>query len=141
MKRIYVSCASAQIERAERCIAYARELGLEVIHDWPAEMRRHGSDAQLDASTLRSAFRLDMLRAHQADALVLLYPDPGVSSMGVWWECGAFFAMGERPEPMVVSHLPEQTLDLWTATLAKGFVSSDRAAIDWLFVWRSRMGK
>lgn len=105
--RIYVSCASAELDRAVRAMAHVRALGGEVVGDWTPAVATFGSEAGVLSRDERSDRATEMLEhVASAHALVFLDPPSGIATKYAWLEAGV--AWGRMP--IVVStpgpHLP-----------------------------------
>lgn len=101
---IYIAGASAEIERAEAAIAYARSLDLTVTFPWPEDVRAHAATGRTDADLTDHEMQRHVLRdvrgIVEARVVVLLVPAAGIHTTGAWWEAG--FATAHR-KPVVVS--------------------------------------
>jgi len=91
--RVYVAGASAEIERAEALIARLRDAGVEVISDWPENVRRAGAaNIGLTHEVRLAAARACSLGVRRSDWLVVL--EPKAPTIGAWVEMGIALAQG-----------------------------------------------
>lgn len=126
--RIYV--AGASVERRERAIPAIASLltaGLEVTHDWTAEMEKYTnpehSDEDVPETTRKRCAVLDLNGVRTADFVLLLAPNERGSS-GAWIEMG--FALGLQV-PLVISG-PRARRSIF-ASLAYALFETDEEAI------------
>ena len=93
---IYVSAASAEIERAESAMAHLRAVGFEITHDWTVVMREAFRREPIDAE---KAAHDDLWNGIEpCDALIGLLPK--APSKGFWLEVG--FAIGIQDGPHTI---------------------------------------
>lgn len=118
--KIYVSAASAELERAERFIAAARVAGLVVTEDWTVPFRRHLDGEPVDASQVAAD---DLNGVFAADVLVVLIPKGEATSRGLWVELGFAFAEGKS----VIAVGDPEALDIWGCMCA--FVATEDEAL------------
>lgn len=141
--RIYVAGASSEIERAERVIHFALGAGLVVTEDWPKVMRSQaGPDSTLHASALRPILQRCLDGVMAADALLLLLPNTGHATVGMWADLGYALALRDHGirAPIVASRglrgpipLPDtEPVSGWARCFASAIVTTDEAAIRYL---------
>lgn len=97
--KLYISGASAELDRCKRAIDFARRLGAEV-HDWTELVEANPDDPELV-----DALRADLNAISECDAVVFLTPVQ--PSIGAWVELGyadaaaPIFASTERSRDRV----------------------------------------
>lgn len=95
---VYIAGASAEWERAKARMDWVRsEPGLELAHDWVADVVKHRvnggkSDADLTDEQRFKLASYDMAAVGTCDIFWLLVPDAGVLTVGAWVELGAAIA-------------------------------------------------
>ena len=90
--KVYVAASSKEIDRAERVIAALRKAGVVVTHDWPAEMRKHPADHELDDDVLLPELERDLQKGVRPADLVLVLA-PQQPTQGAWVELGAAWGL------------------------------------------------
>ena len=93
---IYVSAASAEIDRAEIAMGHLTCAGFEITHDWTTVMRAHLRGEKVDAA--KAAFDDLWNGVEPCDALIGLLPK--APSKGFWLEVG--FAIGIQDGPHTI---------------------------------------
>lgn len=111
---VYVAGSSGELERARRAMAYLRAAGLEVAHDWVAEVERVGVANPADATRAqRSGWAVScLLGLTDASAVWLLAPE--VETRGAWLEIGYALdrSLDGRGPPIVSSGRTSQSIFL-----------------------------
>ncbi len=86
--KIYVACASAEIDRAEKWIAALRERHIEVTSTWTENIRKVGSANPTDATKEQRAQWARQCLSEVAAADVLWLLQPKALTSGAWIEFG-----------------------------------------------------
>lgn len=94
--KLYIAGASADIERAERWIAKAREAGVHVTEDWPAKVRTAGAANVGTIEQLRAAAEACERGVIAASVVWVLVPRETRPTAGAWYEMGMARALGAR---------------------------------------------
>lgn len=90
IERVYVAGASSEIIRCERFIARVRAVGIDISYDWTVGARNAPVGPE-DLDDFLAPLCLSGVAA--SDAVVLLAPLPGHSTVGAWAEMGAGFGL------------------------------------------------
>jgi hypothetical protein len=90
VERPYVAGASSEVLRCERFISMVRELGIEVTHDWPEDLRTARVEPEA-VDVYLSPRCLAGIAA--ADLVVVLAPLSAGVTAGAWVEMGAALAL------------------------------------------------
>ena len=103
--RIYIAGASAEWDRAQSRMDWARENGFTIAYDWVADVIKYRveggqSDADLTKEDRRRLATNDMAAVIGCDAFWLLVPNEGALTVGAWVELGV--ALGAY-RPVIVS--------------------------------------
>jgi hypothetical protein len=97
--KIYVTGTSKERERVRAAMAAVKKLGLEITHDWLAEIEQDGVagavNEALDDEKRRRYSRADLDAVRRADWFWLLAPRESPSS-GCWVELGYALALADR---------------------------------------------
>lgn len=103
-RTVYIAGASAEIERAERAIAYARSVGLAVSYDWTVDVRKAMAagvrDSELEDVQARYFALNDLEGVAFGRAFVFLAPPREINSTGCWIELG--YALNPSPTPRFI---------------------------------------
>lgn len=86
--KVYVAGASSEIERAEAVIAKLKAAGIEVTCTWPESVRKagHGNPSWWPQRQRRSVALTCLAEVDKAQALLLLQPATGKTTIGAWGE-------------------------------------------------------
>lgn len=131
MIRCYVIGASAELERAERVIAALRERGVEITHNWCADVRAaraagHASDADLPLAEAREHAQRDLHGVERAEVVLLL--SPAAPSFGAGVEWGYALRHHATTGRFVVAGGPRSIF----AALGDVFFERDEDAVAWV---------
>lgn len=87
--KVYVSGASAEIERAERWSKALRDAGIEVVSTWPEKIREAGvaNPTDVEREVRAEMAAEDLMELEQATVVWLLLPN-GTTSHGAYTELG-----------------------------------------------------
>lgn len=96
-RTIYIAGGSRELERAKRAIAWVREDGWHVTHDWTVSIEAARAQNLTDADLIREERRKhaidDTIAVMRADAFWFLVPDKSVYTNGSFSELGIASAM------------------------------------------------
>ena len=130
--RIYIACASDEIDRAEHWIGRVKEeSALRLTHDWTKQIRREQKNGRKDSDLTRVERYREASKnadgAANADILWTLAPHPDLTTKGTWIEygigLGIRYRLGKAQLVLSGDHL-DSTL---FTTLAKTFTSDAEA--------------
>lgn len=99
--RVYISGASAELERAELAHAALGLIeGVCVVSTWTRHVREHVAmgrpDHELSSEARLTYASRDLEEVDQSTLVWGLVPPPGVDSTGLWWELSRAHAKGTR---------------------------------------------
>lgn len=109
-KRIYVACASAEMDRAKWALSEVRKLGFEVTADWAALVEKVGVANPTEDAVRRQASLFDLDGVERAEVFWLLFPQEKDRGYGTGPELGYALAPrkftrapGGRSSPLIVT--------------------------------------